>query len=77
MIANGLLYDVLPGASPNPAVVNGILTDDVDYQAVGTNVFVKNSGTWVEVQTIYVKDGGTWKTVSASSVKNNGTWVHV
>jgi len=37
-------------------------------------LYVKNSGTWTEVETLSVKDSGTWETVKAGYVKNSGTW---
>ena len=78
MIANGVLYDNLNGTLPGISVCNGVLVDSLDAPPPdsGTNIFVKVSGSWVEVSAFYVKYDGSWKE-SQVSVKNIGNWVQV
>jgi len=37
-------------------------------------LYVKNSGTWEEVDFLSVKDAGTWESVKVGYIKNSGTW---
>lgn len=36
--------------------------------------YVKDSGTWKEIEAPYVKDGGEWKAVTQGYIKDGGTW---
>lgn len=39
--------------------------------------YIKDSGSWKQVQAIYVNDGGTWKSSNDVSINDNGTWKSV
>jgi alpha-tubulin suppressor-like RCC1 family protein len=38
-------------------------------------IYVKDSGSWREIQQPYVKTSGTWRTINTQSVKESGVWV--
>ena len=42
----------------------------------GQEIFVKQNGSWVAVDTVYVKQNGAWKEVETLSIKQNGSWVN-
>lgn len=39
--------------------------------------YVRDAGTWKQLENIYVKDAGTWKQVKEAYVRNGGSWQRV
>lgn len=59
--------------------ISGIAADHaivVTVPSTGQEIFVKQNGSWVAVDTVYVKQNGTWKEVETLSIKQNGSWVN-
>ena len=42
----------------------------------GQEIFVKQNGAWMAIDTVYVKQNGVWKEVDTLSVKQNESWVN-
>lgn len=59
--------------------ISGIAADHaivVTVPSAGQEIFVKQNGSWVAVDTVYVKQNGVWKEVETLSIKQNGSWVN-
>ena len=59
--------------------ISGIAADHaivVTVPSTGQEIFVKQNGSWVAVDTVYVKQNGVWKEVETLSIKQNGSWVN-
>lgn len=59
--------------------ISNIAADHVVYVSVlqtGQEIFVKQNGSWVEVDKVYVKQNGVWKEVETLLIKQNGSWVN-
>ena len=59
--------------------ISGIAADHaivVTVPSTGQEIFVKQNGSWVAVDTVYVKQNGAWKEVETLSIKQNGSWVN-
>lgn len=58
--------------------INGVIEDHtviVSAPSTGQEIFVKQNGSWVAVDTVYVKQSGMWKEVETLSIKQSGSWV--
>lgn len=59
--------------------ISGIAADHaiiVTVPSAGQEIFVKQNGSWVEVDKVYVKQNGVWKEVETLLIKQNGSWVN-
>lgn len=57
--------------------ISGIAADHAIVVTVPNarqEIFVKQNGSWVAVDTVYVKQNGVWKRVESLYIKDNGRW---
>lgn len=59
--------------------ISGITADHaivVTVPSTGQEIFIKQNGSWVAVDTLYVKQNGVWKEVETMYIKQNGSWAN-
>lgn len=87
--SGNLLYDFVPCITKDPTPVAGLYEtiNGVFYGndgtgvfaygspiVTGSNVWIKDSGTWKQADTVYIKDAGVWKAATNVYIKDSGSW---
>lgn len=88
--ADNLIYEFIPCRTKDATPAGGLYetvhekffgnigTGVFGYGAdisTGSNVWIKDSGTWKQADAVYVKDGGTWKAATTVFIKDSGSWI--
>lgn len=86
---SNLLYHFVPCISKDPTPVPGLYevvnekffansgSGSFIYGSpivTGSNVWIKDSGTWKQADTVYIKDAGVWKAATNVYIKDSGSW---
>lgn len=56
------------------SVYGATLTVTYTYEQAGQDIFYKQNGDWVSVDSVYVKQNGVWVQTDTLFIKDNGTW---
>lgn len=83
------LYNFVPCITKDPTPVAGLYEtiNEVFYGndgtgtfaygipiVTGSNVWLKDSGTWKQADTVYIKDAGVWKAATNVYIKDSNSW---